>query len=441
MHNHAGTQFDGRQHVVADDADAADAAIAAAGFTPPPRFGAGRNAVCGAAERVSVRDVLENEHLQKSFLPRVCTLVATGIPLNLSPHDFPCKGPGIDSWQRFCELIQSALSSHGLSGRSIGLCMHSHQMPLEAYCLIADVVLGRGPRYVFLDSLQMQPHGSDEVVQRAEANWLFLWRQRSADRPVMPVYGGLVRSACPLLADEVAAAVLPGRGLHCPLDSAWLPIVLPLTNFATPAGKIRWRRLRSAIREVLVVVEQRFDQLDWPAPAQQNDARKNRRLAFEVTEIGDLVMRRGDDPGSLASLEWAAKTVGRIRSELRRESARIAAEFGAIPALAEANHVDQWTAGPHRDSWSRHWNNALRRSAVRYRNLLVISPYSVVPDDAASTAGFADLLPVIGLADAWTFAEPADFRGWSVAQFRHFHCRARATIQRSHTASFVAAGV
>jgi len=433
--------LEGQRAVVIDGAGSIDAAVAGLGLIPPSRYGDSKNVVCGVAERVSVLDMLENADTQKSFLWRICRLTGAGIPINLLLQDFPGEGSGIDSWQRFCELVRSALQCAGLSSRQVGLCIHSHQMPLEAYCLIADVVLGRGPRYVFLDSLQMQPHASPELQQRAEANWLFLWRQRNADRPVMPAYGGIVRSACPLLADEVAAAVLPGRGLQCPLDSAWIPITLRITDFATASGRIRWQRLRSAISNVLLLVEQMFDQLAWYSPGQRSDAQQNRRLAFEITKIGDLVHRRGEDPTSLECLERLATTIGRIRGELREQSARLAAESGAIPALVEDDHVDQWSAGHHRDSWNRHWHEAVRRSAVRHRNLLVISPYSVVPAGVASAPVFSDLLPVIGLADAWTFAEPADFRGWDVAQFRHFHCMARATIQRSHTASFVAAGV
>ena len=430
-----------RRSVAVDGASSADAAIARLGLTPPPRYGDCRNVVCGVAERVSVRDTLENTEAQKLFLRRICSLIGSGIPVNLMPQDFPAARGGVDSWQRFCEVIRAALSRAGLSARQVGLCIHSHQMPMEAYCLIADVVLGRGPRYVFLDSLQMLPHGNPEVEQCADANWSFLWRNRNADRPVMPAYGGIVRSACPLLADEVAAAVLPGRGLHCPLDSAWLPVILPITDFATASGRVRWRRLRSAIRDVLLIVEQMFDQLDWHSPGQRSDALQNRRLAFEVTRIGDLVYSRGDDPTSLECLQRLASTISRIRTELRRQSARIAADSGVIPALVEANHVEEWSAGPQRDSWSQHWEDALRRSAMRHRNLLVISPYAVIPTGVASNPGFSDLLPAIGLADAWTFAGPPDFGGWTAAQFRHFHRRARAIMQRSHTASFVAAGV
>jgi len=441
MFDYAGRQFDGPQCAAARGLDTMAAELTELGLQPPPRYGAGRKAVCGTAQRVSVREVLDDGTAGKAFIRRLCELVGEGIPVNLSPEDFCNEESGVDSWQRFCEVIRAALLSRKLSGRNIGLCIHSHQMPLEAYRLVADVVLGPGPRYVFLDSLQMAAHGNPVVEQRAEANWSFLWRQRGMAGPLMPVYGGIVRSACPLLADEVAATVLPGPGPHAPVGSAWLPIMLPMMEFATPGGQIKWQLLLPAIRKSLAIAEKMLDLVSWYGSDQQADAWENRRLAISVTGLGDLVQQRGEDPTSLECLRWLVDVVTRIRGELYEQSGRTAARAGAIPALGEANHVSQWSAGPHRESWRQHWELAVRQSAVRHRNLLVVSPYSIIPTGASAAPAYSDLLPVIALADAWNFAGPPDFRGWNVAQYRHFHRRARATIQGSHTASFVAAGV
>jgi hypothetical protein len=441
MFDYADQRVDRRQAHVADDLDTMDAALEKLGFVPPPRHGSYSDSVGGSACRVSVWDVLDDNEAGTAFLRHLCKLVGEGIPVNLSPGDFRGEASTIDAWQRFCEKIRAALDWRDLSGRHLGLCIHSHQMPLEAYWLIADAVLGCGPRYVFLDSLQMITHSDVALEERAEANWSFLWRQRVAARPVLPVYGGIVRSACPLLADEVAATVLPGSGLHAPAHSAWMPIPMPVSAFVMPGGRIRMPLLVATIGEALLIAEQMLDRVCWHDPQQHIDARDNRRLAFCITGIGDLVLEKGDDPGSLDCLRWLAGIVTRIRVELHLQSRQIAARQGAVPALEKANHVSQWRAGPQRESWCQHWNAAVRNSALRHRNLLVMSPYAVIPADAPSTAAFSDLLPVIALADAWNFAAPPDFCGWTAAQYRHFHRRARATIQGSHSTSFVAAGV
>jgi hypothetical protein len=441
MFDSAGRQFNSRQTSAARDLDMLDVELGRLGLLPPPRYGVGLKVACGTAQRVSVCDVIEQDETRQAFLLHLCNLVGTGIPVNLSLEDFGSYESGIESWQRFCEIVRTALMERKLSGRDIGFCIHSHQMPLEAYCLIADAVLGCGPRYVFLDGLQMAAHGNSAVEQRAEANWSFLWRNRGMVRPVMPVYGGIVRSACPLLADEVATTVLPGTGLQGPDNSAWLPMILPIADFATTAGVINWRRLGNAMRESLAIAEQMLDQVSWESAQQRSDARENRRLAICITGIGDLVVRKGDDPTRFECLRSVAAVITRIRAELDEQSGRIASESGMLPALREADHVGQWSDGPHRDSWHQCWEDAVRQAAVRHRNLLVISPYSVIPSGATAGPVFGDLLPVIGLADAWTFAAPPAFQNWNVAQYRDFHRRARATIQGSHSASFVAAGV
>ena len=441
MFDHAGGQFDRGQRRVADDLDTLDVALGKAGFVPPSRYGVARDAVCGTMYRVSVRNVVESSVAGVALLQKLSNLTDSKIPVNLSVEDFPVEESTVTVWQRFCEALRDALSPCKLPGNSPGLCVHSHQMPQEAFCLIADAVLGRGPRYVFLDSLQMTAHCNRAVDERAASNWSFLWRQRATARPVMPVYGGFVRSACPLLADEVATTVVPGMGLNAPARSAWLPLTLPITRFATRTGRLRWPELVDAISEAISIVEQMHDRVSWHEKAQARDARENRRVALNVIELGDIVRRRGDDPANLSCQRWLAGVVNRLRNELQTQSRNIAARTGPVPALQEANHVGQWRAGPQRESWCRHWDEALRQSAVRHRNLLVISPYAVIPSEGSATAAYSDLLPVIGVADAWNFSAPPDFSGWNAAQYRQFHRRARAVIQGSHTASFVAAGV
>ncbi len=441
MFDHAGRRRDRRQCAVADDLDTIDVELRDLGVVPPHRYGAHRSVVCGTAMGVSAREVLDRGDAGRAHLDRLCDLVGSGIPVNLSVKEFAGETSAIATWQRFCEVVRGALLQRSLTSGDLGLCVHSHQMPLEAYRLIADAVLGRGPRYVFLDSLQMSAHSNPTVTERAAANWSYLWRQRGVNRPVVPAYGGIVRSACPLLADEVAATMLPDRGVNVPNCTAWLPITLPLTAFTTSSGRIHWALLTTAMEKAVALAEQMYSQVHWHDEQQEQDARDNRRLAIIVTELGDIVQRRGDNPASLSCLRWLAGVVTRIRDELQAQSRQIATRNGPIPVLEQANHVGQWQAGPQRESWRRHWNEAVHSSALRHRNLLVISPYSVVPSATPSTAAYSDLLPVLAFADAWSFAAPPQFRGWDATQYRDFHRRARATIQGSHSASFVAAGV
>jgi hypothetical protein len=130
-----------------------------------------------------------------------------------------------------------------------------------------------------------------------------------------------------------------------------------------------------------------------------------------------------------------------IRNELLATSAKLAAQRGALPALLDTNLVGHWQEGTQRDRWQRHWRTAVNQAALRNRNLLVLSPASVLPSNGVNSAAFTDLLPLLALADAWSFACNTPTPDWTLAQFKDFHRRACATIQASQHSSFVAARV
>ena len=394
----------------------------------------------GMAERISVREVLRTGACGSSLLQRLANIANSSHPLCLTPVDFGDTGDAIHTWQRFCEILRESLPPPR-SASSPGFCLHSHQLPLEAYCLIADAILGKGPRYLFLDSLQMEGHCNRLVEERTASNWMFLWRNRLHDRPVMPVYGGMVRSPCPLLSDEVAMSVLPVTGLQVPDNSAWLSVRLLLPHFAGASGRLDEERLLRVLRQAIRLADLLLEQQRWRCPLQRADAKSNRRLAVIVSGIGDLVCQEGRDPRDLASLRWLGRIIRRMHGELCKTSGRMAEQHGAIPALNHAHPDKCLPDGPHGAAWRSRFETAARKSAIRHRNLLAISPYSVLPTTRRFDTAFTDLLPIIAHADAWSFANPPAFTGWNATQFQHFHRRARAIIQGSQAASFVAAGV
>ncbi len=441
MFDHAHDLPASRVAIAADGVDPIFAEIAALGFETPPWSGHGKSIACGTSLRVSVSCVLAGQRAAGDLLDTLRGLIAKRVPVCLVPDDFPGEVPAIEAWTKFCELLQSGFSGQHGCKPYLGFCMHSHRMPLDAYCLIADSLLGPGPRYVFLDSLQMAAHTDSRVAERTASNWRFLWRHRNHPRPVQPVYGGLVRSACRLLADEVAAAVIPTRSLLAPAGSAWLPLGLPISAFCSQAGTPDWQRLRAALRRVVDLADSVLPMLDWHDPRQRADAATNRRVAVCITGLGDLLLQSGRSPGALESLAWLTRLVRFIRTELSAQSSRRAAATDLLPALAQASPVLGWSAGKHRERWQQQWDLAVSEAAVRHRNLLAMSPASVLPDRNLGCAGFADLLPVLGFADAWSFDCNVQTQEFKLSQFRDFHRRARATIQSAQRASFVAAGV
>jgi hypothetical protein len=94
-----------------------------------------------------------------------------------------------------------------------------------------------------------------------------------------------------------------------------------------------------------------------------------------------------------------------------------------------------------RNDWHRRWRRALANSAVRHRNLLVLSPYSVLPAADHSVIDLIDLLPALHHADAFSFANPRSDGCRNADEFATFHRRAFAVMQRRNAASLIAAGV
>jgi hypothetical protein len=279
----------------------------------------------------------------------------------------------------------------------------------------------------------MQSHVDERVQARTESNWRALWRDG-----LMPAYGGFVRSACPLLADEAATAVLPVTGLNVPQRSAWLVLCMDLAALADQRGRLDPADLEAVIADAVPLADALLDQVRPATAAQRRDAADNRRLALLVGGIGDLVAMRARDPADLDCLRELHAEMLALRDAVNLASAREARRSGPLPALSLPLH--EWFDGHHQVRWRQHFEAARRRVAVRHRNLLAMSPYAVLPSKFACDPAYADLLPLLAFADAWAFSGPPDFGHWNLSQFKQFHTRARAIIQASQAITRIAAG-
>ncbi|MFQ6004330.1 MAG: hypothetical protein ACE5OQ_02410 [Woeseia sp.] len=406
----------------------------------PGLLGGGSGMTAGGVDlQVWPRELGRSAAAVEGFLRRVAAVVDEGVPVNLSLRQPGAGDDGVKILEEFCARVRNFMGVELAS--KIGLSLHSHQIPLQAYLLISRTLLGGGPRYVILDSLQMQHHREEIVQDETERNWSFLWRQRKSATSLVPAYGAGVRTGCPLLGDEAAQGILPLHGMQVPAGSAWLPIGLHLPRFADDEGRVDWSLLQRTLEGCIDLGDQLLDILSWPTAGQRTDAWLNRRLAVLVTGAGDLVHRRGVDPTSLECLQWVDETIVRVRKTLWDRSHVIAGQTGVLPALERSDPSCGLDDTCHRQSWQRRWRLALVSSAVRHRNLMVMSPYSVLPGKGRATTGYTDLLPVLVHADAYAFAGRPPLCGWNAREFRNFHTRAWAVMQRRYGRSLVAAGV
>ncbi len=408
----------------------------------PGLLDAGTGITAGGADlQVWPQEVLRSDTATEHFLRRLAGLIYDDVPVTLSLKELGPDDSGIEVLDKFCSSIRSFLGADKALLSRVGLSLHSHQIPMQSYLLISRTLLGSGPRYVILDSLQMKHHKNSRIQEETEKNWSFLWRQRELENRLLPAYGAGVRTGCPLLGDEAAEALLPQHGIQVPAGSAWLPIGLNLPHFADDKGQIGWPMLQSALETCIDLGDQLLDVLSWTTACQRSDALLNRRLAIVVSGVGDLVRMHGNDPGCLKCLQWVDGIIRRVRKTLWDRSHVIAGQTGILPALARSDPSGGLCDHSHRQNWQRRWHLALANSAVRHRNLLVMSPYSVLPEGGEDTARFTDLLPILVHADAYAFEGQPRLSGWNIGHFKRFHTRAWAVMQQLNARSLIAAGV
>ena len=306
---------------------------------------------------------------------------------------------------------------------------------LSAIDRAAREALGRGARYVLLDP----DAGTDSV--EADRLWRALHLRQQQPSPPRPAVAAVVSSQCELLGAEAAACLIPGTGIGAPLGSAWLPIKLNLTHISDTGGRVDEGALSAALDAATVIGDALLDELFWPLDSQQDDAYRNRRVVLLLEGIGDHVALRRENPTSVACLRYIDRLVRDVRDGLRARSHRLAKASGALPALAEREPLPDWSGSPQSLEWQRRWRQAFAETQVRHRNLLVISPYAVLPSVAAPASEYADLLPALGHADAFAFAGSPDIYRWNFNEFKGFYQRLLALVERHNAASFVAAGV
>jgi hypothetical protein len=395
----------------------------------------------GATLRIRVCELLCSEPAREKLLQRLVLLLQQRVPVTLSLSGFGAGDRAIGALEVLCGLLRDRLKAAGLSTEALGVSVHSHVLPLPAFALICGALLGGGARYVVLDGLQLRHHKDERARSEAERNWSFLWQRRELPPALAPAYASSVTTRCPLLGDEAAVAVLPELGLQVPPETAWLPLEVDVTDFSDGHGRLHLTELEEALRVGVDKADVLLDRLDWPLPELAADAWQNRRLAVSVGGIGDLVAERGVDPGDLRTLQWVDRVVTRMHTALWQRSRTRALAAEPLPALLRTDPGAAFSCDVHRCDWQVRWRRALANAAVRHRNMLVMSPYAVFPKAARGVAGYADLLPVLHHADAFGFSAPRGDVFRNRSEFKSFHRRAWAVMQRRNAASLVAAGV
>ena len=386
----------------------------------------------GVSMTVAVQSLLRSEPSLHQLAAAVRRHVLQMTPVALTLSELGGSDEAVQALETFCRQLRDA----GVPASSlIGMCLDSPSTPLRAYAFITRCRLGNGPRYAIPGKSQMQhPPGENGDSQY----WDYLWRHRGTRWAVLPAYGDSVSTPCPLLADENANVVLPTTGIQAPRGSAWLPLSLHLPKFADSNGRVDMQVLTKSLIACVDSGERLIDLQTWPTSCMQRDARANRRIAIQITGIGDLVRMQNANPSDLTLLQSLNELMEHVRTTVWNRSAELARGADLLPAIARHEPALAVSDGQHNRHWALRWHAAVERCAVRHRNLLVISPYAVLPAAGEDCAAYTDLLPLIGCADAHSFATSASLQSWTFKDFCRFHRRAWAVMQRRNGISLVA---
>ena len=134
---------------------------------------------------------------------------------------------------------------------------------------------------------------ASRTAQCQDRVWRHLWEMRDI-APVSVVLPTAVLSPCPLLSAETADAILPPTGIQVPRNSAWVPMRIDITRFASNKGDLRMGELEEALNNCVDRGDLLHDTRDWSSPSVSYDSWLNRRLAVAIGGWGNLVkLRRG----------------------------------------------------------------------------------------------------------------------------------------------------
>jgi hypothetical protein len=393
-----------------------------------------RVCVPGAALAIDVVTTLESSVAVSQLRDQAFAILASGLRISVSAIGLAASDDAADSLRRLCEVLAAAASDACARPNDIEIAVDADALaPLLTWKTRRET-LGEGPVYLMADGERMDPADGWLKREQCEEFWMQLWHLRDASA-LRAACSSIVSSQCPLLSAEVATTVLPSSGVQVPVGTAWVPIHVDLPRFADACGNINEAALEYALHCSVDSGDVLHDLMEWPTALMRHDAWLNRRLAIVVTGLGELAFRRRLDPQKFHSLKDLDQLLQWVQQTLHSRSQKIARQSSNVPALDRNDPARSLPGGDVCDDWQKRWRRAVDQGAVRHRNLLVLSPWSVFPGNSPPDIRYADLLPLVAHGDACTFARSTTLAHWNINEFKSFHQRAWAALhQRDHAA-------
>ena len=385
---------------------------------------------------VDAAAVLESTFANRQFQDQAGDILSRGLPLSVAIAGLDRRQDATEGFRRIVSSIAECANRYAIPPGEVELVVAANAMlPNEAWAIRYDK-LQRGPLYLLAgeSELRVRP----DMRPRFRRFWQQLWHLQP-DRQVRLACAPLVQSSCPLLAHEPGNTVVPKSAIQAPHGSAWIGFNIDLRRFADSRGLLDRAQLRSQLYRCLDAAMESHEQTDWPNPSLRHDSWLNRRQAILISGIGDLVLRRRQDPRELACLASLRDTLRWIRATLLQRSRQLALANEILPAIGQFEPAR--IPGSDRERWEARWSAAINEHARISRNHIVMSPWSVFPTLIDPDPAYLNLLPLLDFADACAFPEPPQLRGWNIKDFMHLHQRTWAVLERRGDAQRFAEGV
>ena len=391
----------------------------------------------GVTLSAGARSIQASDGVATRFRQQAFDTLANGLQLSVSVQEL---GEGTDAHAAFslvCGLLRLAMDDAGARPGSVELVVEAEALSAQAVWAVRREWLGKGHVHLLPGSSDMQDGTSCRGRRQQDVFWPQLW-QACTSGQVRTAFPTLVFPQCSLLATETATAVLPVTAIQAPIETAWLPMRLDITQFTTADGSLNEGAIEHALCRCVDIGDALHDLVRWPTARMRHDAWLNRRLAIILTGFGDLVEKRRQDPRSFASLKELCELLRWIKDILHRRSRALAQASGKLPALELSDPSRALPIGPVRDGWHARWREAVELAAIRHRNLLVVSPWSMFPADQPADYRYADLLPLLEYVNASASSDAPKLAHWDVRKFKSFHQRAWAVLQQRDAAHQIA---
>ncbi len=391
----------------------------------------------GVTLSVDAGTVLASAPAMGQFRERVFDVLANGLPLSVRATGLGLEPRAAARFGHLCDVLHAVASAAQVNPASIEIVIDADTVTPELAWLKRRESLGNGPLYFLAGVTQMRAHNDRSARDLHDRFWLQLWCLRKSGLARV-AYAPSVTPQCPLLCTEAASAILPSIGIQVPEGSAWVTMKLNLARFGNDRDSLHQNALQNALQCCVDLGDALHDYVMWPTARMRHDSWLNRRLAIVLTGLGDLARQRRLDPQQFTCLQNLGEILRWTQSILRSRSRQLAVQNENLPAIDLCDPSHMLPGGRARDGWRERWRRAVDLNAIRHRNLIVLSPWSMFPEHSPADPRYFDLLPLLEFADACAFSAPPPLWHWNISQFKGLHQRAWAVLEQKEAHQLIA---